>query len=281
MREIKRASPAASGQWKALLIVIVGALLLSGCTVDEKITFYEGERWVSSGRLTIPLEFVAMAGGEEVIKNEFRSHFREKAPQAELSVRTETKDQLVVFHTRVGGVGWESLNAGVFDGVASITMEDGKIVFSYSLCGIDLALSGVTISSVTLRGGQIISSNADRETNGEAIWYNPTGTTRATFTPKGYANVGLTVLFVLLGLLVIGGGVTALARRQKFPAGGKAIGEVTCPDCGTPNSSRDKFCQNCGTGLGPLTITCPKCGVENSPEERFCSQCGTESSSAQ
>ena len=277
MREMKRASRPAWLQWKALLIVLVGALLLTGCgTLDQEITFYEGEGWELSGRVTMPSELVAMAGGPGLIESELRSAFREKAPQAEMSLRTETKDEFVVFHVRAEGEGWESLNAVAFDGDASITMEDGKITISYSIP----LMPGLTISSLTLRGGQIISSNADKETNGKAIWYNPTGIIEATFTAKGHANIGLIVLLVLLGLLATGGGVAVLARKQKSSAEGKAIAEVACPECGTPNSSADRFCQNCGTGLGPLTITCPKCAAQNPPEARFCSQCGAESSPA-
>lgn len=46
----------------------------------------------------------------------------------------------------------------------------------------------------------------------------------------------------------------------------------TCPRCGTRNPDGVKFCQECGTKLGP--VICTSCGAPLSPGSRFCGKCG-------
>ncbi len=46
----------------------------------------------------------------------------------------------------------------------------------------------------------------------------------------------------------------------------------TCPNCGTENPERARFCMSCGAGLSP---SCPNCGAENPPGAKFCIECGT------
>jgi len=51
---------------------------------------------------------------------------------------------------------------------------------------------------------------------------------------------------------------------------------VACPNCGTANPAGAKFCNNCGTKLGPAVVNCANCGHENPAGAKFCSNCGTE-----
>ena len=48
---------------------------------------------------------------------------------------------------------------------------------------------------------------------------------------------------------------------------------MNCPNCGTDNPERAKFCMSCG---GSLTPSCPSCGAENPSGARFCIECGTD-----
>jgi len=53
-----------------------------------------------------------------------------------------------------------------------------------------------------------------------------------------------------------------------------ATAALTCPSCGYQNPEGVKFCQECGTKLGPAKLVCPGCGQENPPGTRFCGGCG-------
>ncbi|MDO4544630.1 MAG: zinc ribbon domain-containing protein [Bacillota bacterium] len=49
----------------------------------------------------------------------------------------------------------------------------------------------------------------------------------------------------------------------------------TCPSCGCLNEEGVKFCQECGTKLGPKAkIVCPSCNAELEEGVRFCGSCG-------
>jgi len=47
---------------------------------------------------------------------------------------------------------------------------------------------------------------------------------------------------------------------------------VTCGVCGAENRAGQKFCGECGTGLGQ---TCASCGATVAPGQKFCGECGT------
>lgn len=48
----------------------------------------------------------------------------------------------------------------------------------------------------------------------------------------------------------------------------------SCPQCGLRNPDGVKFCQECGTRLGPAV--CRACGAEMTPGTRFCGSCGAK-----
>ena len=47
-----------------------------------------------------------------------------------------------------------------------------------------------------------------------------------------------------------------------------------CPNCGFANPPGMKFCNNCGSSLGPRK--CPSCGADVRPEVKFCGSCGAK-----
>jgi class 3 adenylate cyclase/tetratricopeptide (TPR) repeat protein len=47
---------------------------------------------------------------------------------------------------------------------------------------------------------------------------------------------------------------------------------MSCPNCGTENPDRARFCMSCGAALA---ASCPSCGTENPPGAKFCIECGT------
>jgi membrane protease subunit (stomatin/prohibitin family) len=57
--------------------------------------------------------------------------------------------------------------------------------------------------------------------------------------------------------------------------GSRATG-VTCPKCGTVNSSEAKFCNVCGTKMeaSSATVACVKCSAPLQSGAKFCSECG-------
>lgn len=279
MGETKKTSRSALTPWKLLLVVVVGALLMTGCAVEHEVTFYEGERWEYVGQMSIPVAMI-MPGMDDLLEGRIRE-LQVKLPGVEIAWRHKRVGENMVYHFTASGEGWENLNEVAFDGRAVITRENGKASFSYSI----LPLAEVMITSLTLHAGKIISSNADVETATSAIWHKPTGTMEAVLIER--EPNGLGGLLIILGLLVVGAGGAAVLvkmRKQKFSKGRAAVTEAVCPQCGAANTLGDRFCQDCGAGLQGLTtlvITCPKCEAENPPEVKFCSQCGGRMASAQ
>ena len=60
--------------------------------------------------------------------------------------------------------------------------------------------------------------------------------------------------------------------------------EIICPECGTKNTNKDKFCGSCGhtlqaakvegTSTIPNEVSCPNCGQFLKINDKFCGSCG-------
>ena len=70
---------------------------------------------------------------------------------------------------------------------------------------------------------------------------------------------------------------TIAARQAALLSGGRS-----CPDCGRPAATDDKFCAACGKALlevsakpePPAQEVCARCGRPIHPDDRFCGACG-------
>jgi len=56
---------------------------------------------------------------------------------------------------------------------------------------------------------------------------------------------------------------------------------IICPNCGTSNGEKVKFCCSCGSKLEicvqhPSSITCQSCNTKNEPGVKFCCECGNK-----
>lgn len=71
--------------------------------------------------------------------------------------------------------------------------------------------------------------------------------------------------------------VNAVSKNTSMGSDG-----IKCPECGTVNSSANKFCSKCGKPLATVrqqtvqsTWFCSECGCENPENSRFCDKCGS------
>jgi hypothetical protein len=249
--ETKIPAGAAPVQWKKvlLLIMIGGALLLTGCpgvSLDMEVTFYEGERWEHSGKLSLPEAMVMMMGGAGAVEDMIRSELK-RFPGLDVSIGRERRDEQVVYHVTAKGEGWEMLNDYAFEGRAAITRRNGEIHIEVEAA--TLAEMDMVLASLTLHGGRVIDSNADQVTDGRATWYNPRDRIWVTLTEKRPGH-GLIVPLIIFGLLAAGGVVAfACLAKRKSVANIRVPVQIACAQCGKASSSGDKFCQNCGSRL--------------------------------
>ena len=199
-------------QWsKVLWAVVITAisLLLTGCVgvIEADITLYSGEKWKAKIDLTLTQQDVSMAGGEPAIEAELQRQAAQLRQQCvRYSWRKEQTEGNVVYHFSVEGQGWAALNQAVFNNQAQIqSTEEGHIYFSYT------PLFAARAFTLRLRGGKILTSNADEVRGNTAIWYNviSTGYAEATLTeaapslPPCLGSVGLIFLLIPLSMFAI------------------------------------------------------------------------------
>lgn len=229
----------------ALFIILISALLFAGCgTLEGEITFLQNERWKFSGSINVTEEMVKLSGGEEVIDNTLKETFqkyKETIPGFKIEWQKERAKGNIIYKFSCEGKGWENLEK-VFLGFSgsypssyvSISSQNGEIHFVFSVPEIP----GVYFTSLVLKGGRIISSNADEVTDGNAYWYNPKGTIEAVLTEKkrllgipsiikaGLAAGAVFIILAAIGvvafLIVVKGkpieGVKEKAKRVAFEA---------------------------------------------------------------
>jgi predicted enzyme related to lactoylglutathione lyase len=202
------------------LLAIATLLLLAGCgTMDTEVTFYKGERWQTIMEVYLLPATVSMMGGEASLEAEMERSMPEvEDEEVEFSWEKERhEDGGVTYRFTIKGEGWDQLNEGVFDGRATITRdESGQVHLSYYTMG-DI---GFTRTVMRLRGGKIISSNADRVEGDTAVWIDPSRV-EVVLTEKSSFGLGNTLLiavggsFCLVLVIVLGGLALFLWQRKR------------------------------------------------------------------
>ncbi len=92
-----------------------------------------------------------------------------------------------------------------------------------------------------------------------------------------FGELGAKLKLVQMNLASAEGKLNA-AKQQAEEAerqAAAAAAALRCPSCGYDNPENTKFCQECGTPMGPKAPSfCSSCGVELAPNTRFCGSCG-------
>lgn len=226
-----------------IMILFVGLiLLLAGCggNLDQTVTLYPNEGWETKIELQIPVELLAFVGSPAEVDAEMESQaamWREQG--ARVSWKSRDEDGKMIYAFDVKGEGYDLLNWVAFDGNATLRAVEmsgrRQIQFQHFVSrGLFSDLEGYTL---TLVGGEIISSNGQQLNKGTVQWVNPMGRMEATLTEKNRTMSGV-VWLLLIGLVASGSGWYVWHRQQQTA--------VACGACGARLAAGAQFCPQCG-----------------------------------
>jgi hypothetical protein len=253
--------------WKARILLIsafLAVLTLAGCVSAEgEMTLYRKGKWEAAFDLNISREMVGLAGGEASLDasiEEDMEQQRAKALQhnAHFSFeKVRSDEQAIVYRLELSGNDLDSLNAMV-EGGGQVWLEEGPegeelIHLQFTPDRIFSYWDGVlTRFAFSLKGKEIVSSNADWVEAGTANWNDLSGrrTAQAVLVGASGGPSGSLLLPMLGGLAllaVIGAAVFLVMRRSTMPAPTAAV--RYCGQCGASNPADAKFCIGCGSSL--------------------------------
>ncbi len=219
------------------------ALLVVGCggQIDQTVTLYKDETWAAEMSIRLPAEAVALLGSTTELDQSIEEGVAEiQAMGADASWSSRREDTTLIYTIESSGDGYAVLQEAVFGGNAEIYTQnvggEEQIYFAYDGGG---DLSGAFFT-LTLIGGEIISTNGQQIDDSTVQWANMYGTMEAVLVGKSRFNIWLILIpLVLLGgigvVALAGGGLVFLSRRPAF-----------CPKCGAQMAQRAKFCPSCG-----------------------------------
>jgi hypothetical protein len=232
--------------YSLLVVMTASFLFLVGCgaEIDESVTFYRDEQWSTEFKLSTSAEMIALLGSPAEIERELDELVTEaKELGIDASWNSSRQDRTLIYTIQGKGKGYDALNEFMFDNRAQIWVEEdgGKrhIHFSQPVSRDFIDANRYT---VTLTGGEIISSNGTALDRGSVQWVNPSGRMEAVLTEKSRFNLGLWLFILVLVAGIGGGGWYVLQQRNQQAA------------------APTRFCIHCGHSLGPQAQFCPNCG---------------------
>lgn len=258
-----------TSQIRRLLTVMLLSLLamfsLAGCvTCEAKLTLYRGGSWEGMFDFAIRREMINLAGGEEALDAQLQAGVEEELAMGQIEnlrasyEKIRSDDQAVTYRFSYSGDDLDSFNA-LLEGSGEIWSEessDGKRLVHFRFAP-DLFFSEsqglLTAFSLSLTGGEIVSSNADKTEDGTAIWYNLAGGRTAEATLRGAWKDPLGGFFfpILGGLVALFVAITIVlfARKRLAKTATSRVARF-CGHCGAKNAADARFCIKCGTPLG-------------------------------
>lgn len=260
-----------------LFILVLLAVGLSACaaSVDQTITFLDGERWQTSVDLAFPAEVTSFIGG--TIDGELTTLQEQiEAGGGSMSWARESDDSgRLVYRIEAEGTGYDVLDDVAFGDMSVEAQEqDGERQLTFRA----LPMPDAATQSLTLSGGEILTSNGTVSGGDTVSWVNPTQPMEAVLTERGgAAAIGL------LPVALVGAGVLLLALlgllflRGRRPAPTDAAPPSPAPQAGLPAASP---ADNAPPAPGLAAIApqaaryCVSCGGALRPAARFCAACG-------
>lgn len=169
-------------KWARKVLVAPACLVLliaTACVgaLDNQVTLSWDEDWAANVRITVSENELMLASGEEALDRQIEQAFQEQQSTANtLGIRLSQSKQpgpdgsrIYMFNAQ--GQGFNTLNRFIFQDAAHIqkttSPDESRIEFSYSPM-----VSGARFYSLTLsiRGGKVVTSNADRINGNSLAW---------------------------------------------------------------------------------------------------------------
>lgn len=231
--------------WLLSMVTAVFFLVGCGANIDQSVTFYRNEQWSAEINLGTSAEMVALLGSPAEIERELDGWVTEaKQIGVDASWKSSQEGRTLIYTLEANGTGYDALKEMMFDNRTQITVieEEGKrhIHFSHPVSRDFLDANRYTI---TLTGGEIISSNGAVLDRGSVQWVDPSGRMEAVLTEKSRFRIGLWLFILALVAGISGGGWYVWQQRNQRMAAIPA-----------------RFCIHCGLSLGPRARFCPNCG---------------------
>lgn len=275
-----------------LLLLTLGAALLSACMaeIDQTITFLADERWETTVTVDFPAEAAALLGGQlDAELNDLQQEIAGQGGQMTWERRDEETGNFS-YLIEAEGQGYDTLDSLEFSDMdVAVEVVDGERQLLFT------AAPAVDASShtLTLIGGEILSSNGVASGGDTVQWINPSQVMEARLTERGAAQSYLGVALMgagalaLLGLLAFfllrrrGAGRVAAVSDGPIaaypPAGATWTGPSISPGNYSPTANPPpspaeppglaaiapgvaRYCVNCGATLRPTARFCATCG---------------------
>lgn len=224
-------------EWRLMLPILLWLLTGCGGDIDRTVTFYQDESWEVEIILGLPMEAIALLGSIAEIDSELNEMVAEmQSSGATASWTSSQRDGSQIYTIKAEGIGYELLTDALLES-ASIQVEEvnGQRQIYYRESTGDLSLANS--NTLTLIGGQIISSNGQQIARDSVQWVNPTGQVEAVFTEK--SRFDPSILLIASGVIVLGGAIFYAVSRQRRRA-------QVCAYCNAQLETGARFCHNCG-----------------------------------
>lgn len=270
-----------------LLTLLVMCLAACAGTIDQTITFLADEKWQSDATLSFPAEVASLLGSE--VDSELNALQQEITAQGgEMRWERNDADGSISYTVEASGTGYDILRRVAFSDMnVTATEQDGQRQLTFTATpAIDAAAQTLTVI-----GGEILSSNGTVSGGDTVSWVNPSVMMEAVLTERG-GVAALPIVPILIGVaLVTGGGLLGwlLLRRRKAVAAGPAwsgyppptvvsppVSPPYAPTMPPPPAAPPPNAGQAAIAPGAKTATrfCVSCGTELRATAKFCAACG-------
>lgn len=262
-----------------LLPLLVACLAACAGTIDQTITFLADEEWQSDASLSFPAEVAAILGSQ--VDNELNTLQQQiEAQGGAMQWERSDADGSIRYTVEASGAGYDILRRVAFSDMNVVATEQNG---QRQLTFIATPALDAAAQTLTVIGGEILSSNGAVSGGDTVSWVNPSVTMEAVLTERG-GVAALPLVPILSGVaLVVGGGLLGwlLLRRRKTAAVAPGWAEAPplpqLPPAPTPyqppapppnpgqaaiapGAKAARFCVNCGAELRPTAKFCAACG---------------------
>ena len=241
-----------------LLLLIATSLAACSASIDQRITFLTGEAWETDATVVFPAEIAPMLGNQ--IDSELTAIEQQIAGSGgSMQWERATGDNGdLIYSIEAEGLGYDILQQVSFSEMSVTAQEvDGE---QRQLTFTATRPMDAASFTLTLVGGEILSSNGQVSGGDTVTWANSAMVMEAVLTERGGLAAGpLVPILVGVGLVGLVGLVALLVLRRRAPAKPPAFNSAPGPAFPAPPPA-SRFCVKCGTALRPSAKFCAACG---------------------